>query len=88
VTERQRALPLGRYEQLARDTDRNGHRKMAWNLGKSPSDKKPHRSMRLENAEPDNAEPFGLTDEQADTDRLLRRLLGTAVADRYAVFAA
>jgi hypothetical protein len=24
--------------------------------------------MRLENAEPDNAEPFGLTDEQADTD--------------------
>ena len=42
--------------------------------------------MRLENAEPDNAEPFGLTDEQADTDRLLRRLLGTAVADRYADF--
>lgn len=39
--------------------------------------------MRLE---PNNAEPFGLTDEQADTDRLLRRLLGTAVADRYADF--
>jgi hypothetical protein len=42
--------------------------------------------MRLENAESDDAEPFGLTDEQADTDRLLRRLLGTAVADRYADF--
>ncbi len=40
----------------------------------------------MDNAEPDNAELFGLTGEQADTDRLLRRLLGTAVADRYADF--
>ena len=86
MTERRRELPLGHYEQLARDTNPNGHRKMAWNLGKSPSQKKPQRSMRLENAEPDNAEPFGLTEEQADTDRLLRRLLGTALADRYADF--
>jgi hypothetical protein len=40
----------------------------------------------LANSEPDDAEPFDLTDEQADTDRLLRRLLGTAVADRYVDF--
>ncbi len=40
----------------------------------------------MENATPDHAELFGLTGEQADTDRLLRRLLGTAVADRYADF--
>ena len=44
--------------------------------------KETQRSTRLENAEPDSAEPFGLTEEQADTDRLLRRLLGTALADR------
>lgn len=39
----------------------------------------------MENAK-DNADPLGLTAEQADTDRLLRRLLGTAIADRYADF--
>ena len=41
--------------------------------------------MALENAE-DNADPSGLSAEQADTDRLLRQLLGTAIADRYADF--
>ncbi len=34
----------------------------------------------------DNAGPPGLSAEQADTDRLLRQLLGTAIADRYADF--
>jgi hypothetical protein len=38
-----------------------------------------------ENGE-DNADPSGLSVEQADTDRLLRQLLGTAIADRYADF--
>jgi hypothetical protein len=50
--------------------------------GKVTVAKETQRSTRLENAEPDSAEPFGLTEEQADTDRLLRRLLGTALADR------
>lgn len=36
----------------------------------------------MEDAEQDNADPFGLSEEQADTDRLLRQLLGTAIADR------
>ena len=40
----------------------------------------------MENIEQDNADPFGLSEEQADTDRLLRQLLGTAIADRYADF--
>ena len=39
----------------------------------------------LENVE-NNADPSGLSAEQADTDRLLRRLLGTAIADRYGDF--
>ena len=34
----------------------------------------------------DNADAPGLSAEQADTDRLLRQLLGTAIADRYADF--
>jgi hypothetical protein len=34
----------------------------------------------------DNADPSGLSLEQEDTDRLLRQLLGTAIADRYADF--
>jgi hypothetical protein len=42
--------------------------------------------MRLEEIEADSAEPFGLSEEQADTDRLLRQLLGTAIAYRYADF--
>jgi hypothetical protein len=33
-----------------------------------------------------DADSFGLSEEQADTDRLLRQLLGTAIADRYADF--
>jgi|SRR5208337_4031416 len=48
--------------------------------------KKTEWSNGLENAETDSAEPFGLSEEQSDTDRLLRRLLGTAIADRYADF--
>jgi hypothetical protein len=36
--------------------------------------------------EQDKADPFGLSDEQADTNRLLRQLLGTAIADRYVDF--
>lgn len=40
----------------------------------------------MENIETDSADPFGLSEEQADTDRLLRQLLGTAIADRYADF--
>ena len=40
----------------------------------------------MEDAEQDNADPFGLSEEQADTDRLLRQLLGTVIADRYADF--
>jgi hypothetical protein len=39
----------------------------------------------LENRE-DDADPSALSAKQADTDRLLRRLLGTAIADRYADF--
>jgi hypothetical protein len=34
----------------------------------------------------DQVDPSGLSAEQVDTDRLLRRLLGTAIADRYADF--
>lgn len=34
----------------------------------------------------DDIDLSGLSPEQADTDRVLRRLLGTAVADRYADF--
>jgi hypothetical protein len=40
----------------------------------------------LENVEADSADPPALSEEQADTDRLLRQLLGTAIADRYADF--
>jgi hypothetical protein len=40
----------------------------------------------MENIETDSADPFGLSEEQADTDRLLGQLLGTAIADRYADF--
>jgi hypothetical protein len=40
----------------------------------------------LENGEADTANPSGLSAEQADTDRRLRQLLGTAIADRYADF--
>jgi hypothetical protein len=42
--------------------------------------------QRVEDTEQDTADPFGLSEEQADTDRLLRQLLGTAIADRYADF--
>ena len=42
--------------------------------------------QRVEDAEQDNADPVGLSEEQADTDRLLRQLLGTAIADRYTDF--
>lgn len=34
----------------------------------------------------DSVDLSGLSQEQADTDRLLRQLLGTAIADRYADF--
>lgn len=34
----------------------------------------------------DQFDPPGMTQEQADTDRLLRQLLGTAIADRYVDF--
>lgn len=40
----------------------------------------------MEGVEQDKSDPLGLSAEQADTDRLLRRLLGTAVADRYVDF--
>lgn len=40
----------------------------------------------MDDAEQDKADPLGLSEEQADTDRLLRQLLGTAVADRYVDF--
>jgi hypothetical protein len=40
----------------------------------------------LEDDETSGGDPSGLSEEQADTDRLIRRLLGTAIADRYADF--
>lgn len=39
-----------------------------------------------DDANEDDADPLGLSPEQADTDRVLRQLLGTAVADRYVDF--
>lgn len=48
-------------------------KKVEWNTG-------------LGNGEADTADPSGLSAEQADTDRRLRQLLGTAIADRYADF--
>ena len=44
------------------------------------------RITALENGEDNTGLPSGLSAEQADTDRLLRQLLGTAIADRYADF--
>jgi hypothetical protein len=44
------------------------------------------RITGLENGEDNTGPPSGLSAEQADTDRLLRQLLGTAIADRYADF--
>jgi hypothetical protein len=40
----------------------------------------------VDEVEQDKADPFGLSEEQADTNRLLRQLLGTAIADRYVDF--
>ena len=40
----------------------------------------------MNDAEQDKADPLGLSEEQADTDRRLRQLLGTAIADRYVDF--
>jgi hypothetical protein len=40
----------------------------------------------VDDVEQDKADPLGLSEEQADTDRLLRQLLGTAIADRYVDF--
>jgi hypothetical protein len=40
----------------------------------------------VDDVEQDEADPLGLSEEQADTDRLLRQLLGTAIADRYVDF--
>jgi hypothetical protein len=40
----------------------------------------------LESNSDENDDPLGLSEEQANTDRLLRQLLGTAIADRYADF--
>ncbi len=40
----------------------------------------------MDDIEQDKANPLGLSEEQADTDRLLRQLLGTAIADRYVDF--
>lgn len=39
-----------------------------------------------DDANEDSADPLGLSQEQADTDRLLRQLLGTTIADRYVDF--
>lgn len=40
----------------------------------------------MDDIEQDRADPLGLSEEQADTNRLLRQLLGTAIADRYVDF--
>ena len=40
----------------------------------------------MDDAEQDKAHPLGLSEEQADTNQLLRQLLGTAIADRYVDF--
>jgi hypothetical protein len=40
----------------------------------------------VDDGEQDEADPLGLSEEQADINRLLRQLLGTAIADRHVDF--
>jgi hypothetical protein len=40
----------------------------------------------VDDGQQDEADPLGLSEEQADTNQLLRQLLGTAIADRHVDF--